>query len=166
MNDSAKFVLKFLAILITCYLIIAWHSVNDHVIVPYTVFVTRAAAAVMNVFGADVTTSGTIISASRFGVDVNNGCNGVEAALILVAAMGAFPVSMKKRILGVLAGLAFIQVINILRLGTLVWIGQHHPRVFNLIHVFVWQIVIILATVIFFLFWSARIARPAGATAR
>jgi hypothetical protein len=50
-------------------------------------------AGIMTVFDADVISYGRVIQsqAAGFGVSIEAGCNGVEAVLILIAGMVAFP---------------------------------------------------------------------------
>lgn len=152
------FLLKFFGILIGAYLLIAWSPVNDRVIVPFTAALARSAGALLNAIGQGVTVIGTVIQSSRFAVNINNGCNGIEAMLILVASIVAFPASMKARALGLLLGALAVQLLNEVRIVTLYLLGAHQPKLFQLFHTAVWQIVIIVAAIGFFLAWSARVA--------
>jgi len=58
-RNQVLFLLKFFAILVAAYLLIAWNPVNDHVIVPFTEGVARVSGAVLNLMGQHVTTNGT-----------------------------------------------------------------------------------------------------------
>ena len=157
-RNQVLFLVKFFAILIAAYLVIAWNPVNDRVIVPFTELITRGSGAVLHAIGQNVSVRGTVISSNRFGVNVNNGCNGVEAMLILLASIVAFPASLRARITGLLLGALAVQVLNAVRIVTLYLLGAYQPRLFDLFHTAVWQIVIILAAIGFFLAWSARVA--------
>lgn len=156
-RSQVLFLVKFFAILIAAYLLIAWNPVNDRVIVPFTEMITRGSGALLHVIGQNVNVHGTVISSSRFGVNVNNGCNGVEAMLILLASIVAFPASLRARVTGLLLGALAVQLLNAIRIVTLYLLGAYHPRLFDLFHTAVWQIVIILAAIGFFLAWSARV---------
>ncbi len=157
-KPQVLFLVKFFAVLIAAYLLIAWNPVNDHVIVPFTTGVASTSGALLKLIGQDVTTSGTVIRSSLFAVNINNGCNGVEAMLILLASIVAFPASMKARAIGLLLGALAVQALNAIRIITLYLLGAYQPRLFDLFHTAVWQIVIILAAIGFFLAWSARVA--------
>jgi exosortase H (IPTLxxWG-CTERM-specific) len=152
------FLVKFFGILIAAYLLIAWRPVNDHVIVPFTAWLASSSGAILNSLGQGVHVLGTLITSPRFAVNIENGCNGVEAMLILVACVAAFPASGRARVTGVLLGAVFVQVLNYIRIVTLYLLGAYHPRVFQLFHTAVWQIAIILAAIGFFLVWSSRVA--------
>lgn len=157
-RQHTLFLLKFFAILVVSYLFIAWNPINDHMIVPFTRALTRSAAAILNVIGQKVTVTDTIISSSRFAVNINNGCNGVEAMLILLASMAAFPAPIRSRVNGILLGALVVQLLNEVRIVSLFLLGAYHPRIFQLFHTAVWQIAIILVAVLYFLFWSSRLA--------
>ena len=152
------FLVKFFAVLVAAYLLIAWAPVNDHVIVPFTRAIASGSGVLLNAIGQNVTVSGTTVTSSRFGVNINNGCNGVEAMLILLASIVAFPASWKARAAGLLLGALAVQFLNAVRIVTLYLLGAYQPRLFDLFHTAVWQIAIIMAAIGFFLAWSARVA--------
>jgi exosortase H (IPTLxxWG-CTERM-specific) len=152
------FLAKFFGVLLAAYLLIAWNPVNDRVIVPFTEGIAMASGAVLNAIGQPVTVRGTTISSPRFGVNINNGCNGVEAMLILLASIVAFPATAKARIVGLLLGAVVVQFLNAIRIVSLYLLGVYQPKLFDLFHTAVWQILIILSAIAFFLVWSARVA--------
>ncbi|HEX7831362.1 MAG TPA: exosortase H [Thermoanaerobaculia bacterium] len=157
-RTQVLFLVKFFAILIAAYLLIAWSPVNDNVIVPFTQFIATTSGAILKGIGQAVTVNGTVIASSRFGVNINNGCNGVEAMLILLASIVAFPATLKARAAGLFLGALAVQLLNAIRIVTLYLLGAYQPRLFDMFHTAVWQIVIILAAIGFFLIWSARVA--------
>ncbi|HEX8620117.1 MAG TPA: exosortase H [Thermoanaerobaculia bacterium] len=157
-RNQVLFLLKFFAVLIAAYLLIAWGPVNDGVIVPFTKAIARGSGVLLNAIGQGVTVNGTTVTSPRFGVNINNGCNGVEAMLILLASIVAFPASMKARAAGLLLGALAVQLLNAIRIVTLYLLGAYQPRLFDIFHTAVWQIVIIMAAIGFFLLWSARVA--------
>jgi len=156
-RSQVLFLVRFFVILIAAYLLIAWSPVNDRVIVPFTKAIATASGAVLKTFGEHVGVSGTVISGPRFGVNINNGCNGVEAMLILLACIIAFPASWRARGVGLILGAIAVQLLNAIRIVTLYLLGTYQPRLFDIFHTAVWQIVIILAAIGFFLAWSARV---------
>jgi len=160
---SLGFLLRFVILLVVFYLIVASHPVNDAVIVPFTGGIARASGKVLNALGERVNVIGTEIRASGFGVNIENGCNGVETALLLAAAVLAFPAGWGQRLLGFLLGFLAIQVVNLIRVVSLVWIGRHRPALFNSSHTVIWQSAVVLFGVLIFLFWASRQTRRAAA---
>jgi exosortase H (IPTLxxWG-CTERM-specific) len=157
-RNQVLFLLKFFAVLVAAYLLIAWGPVNDRVIVPFTEAIARGSGVLLNVIGQGVTVTGTTVTSARFGVNINNGCNGVEAMLILLASIVAFPATMKARAAGLFLGALAVQLLNAIRIVTLYLLGAYQPRLFDIFHTAIWQIVIIMAAIGFFLVWSARVA--------
>ncbi|HEY3173504.1 MAG TPA: exosortase H [Thermoanaerobaculia bacterium] len=153
---SVGFLLRFVALLLVFYLIVASHPVNDAVIVPFTAAIASVSGRILNSLGERAEVVGTEIRSSSFGVNIENGCNGVETALLFGAAVLAFPASWKRRLLGLLAGFVAIQVLNLLRVITLFWIGLHRPALFNSSHTVIWQSVVVLFGVLLFLLWASR----------
>jgi exosortase H (IPTLxxWG-CTERM-specific) len=164
-RSQVLFLVKFFVILIGAYLLIAWNPVNDHVIAPFTAAIARGSGVLLNLLGQGVNVSGTYIGSSRFAVNINNGCNGVEAMLILLASIVAFPATMRARLTGLALGAVAVQLMNAVRIVTLFLLGVYQPRLFDMFHTAVWQIAVILVAIGFFLVWSARVA-PARVASR
>lgn len=154
------FLIRFGVIVAVLYAAIAWNPVNDRVIVPFTQKITAAAGWMASLVEGPLRVSGTIISNPTFAVDVKNGCNGVEAMILLLAAMAAFPAPWKARLFGIGAGFLAIQFVNTFRVAFLFWLGVHHRNVFDLFHVAVWQTLIILFSVALFMVWSWKFGAP------
>ncbi len=152
------FVARFLAALIVFYIVVALNPVNDHVIVPFTELIVRTTALVLRGVHEPIDVVGTVIRTSRFALDVRNGCNGVEAMMLLAAAMIAFPATFRSRLAGLLVASGAIQILNLVRVSSLVWLGEHHHEAFDVVHVAVWQTIVILAAVSMFVFWSLKFA--------
>ncbi len=160
---SLGFLLRFVALLVVFYLIVASHPVNDAVIVPFTGWIARASGQVLNALGEKVSVTGTEIQANGFGVNIENGCNGVETALLLAAAVLAFPARWGQRLLGFFLGFLAIQCVNLVRVVSLVWIGRHRPALFASSHTVIWQSVVVLFGVLIFLLWASRQTRRPAA---
>ena len=140
----------------------AVQPVNDRVVVPFTERIVRVSSVALRAIGEPVAAEGTNIRSVAFAVDVKNGCNGVEAMLILLAAVLAFPASWRQRLYGLLAGIAVIQVLNLVRVVSLFWLGAHHREVFDMFHTAVWQTLLILVSVGLFVLWSRRVSGRAA----
>jgi exosortase H (IPTLxxWG-CTERM-specific) len=159
---SLLFLARFLALLVVFYAVVAWNPVNDAVIVPFTSGVARVSAVVLNAIGEKVSVSGTEIRSGGFAVQIENGCNGVEAALLFGSAVLAFPAPWRRRLLGLVAGFAAIQALNLVRVVSLFWIGAHRPALFSSSHTVLWQSAVVLASVLLFLFWASREQKAAA----
>lgn len=156
-REKFLFLAKFFGTLIAAYVVVALRPVNDHVVVPFTAAIAGLAGAILNAGGEGVLVKGTAIISPRFSVNVNNGCNGIEAMLILLAAIVAFRAPMRARVVGLLLGAAIVQVLNQVRIITLYLVGAHEPQLFDLFHTAIWQVIVIGAAVVFFVVWSIRV---------
>jgi exosortase H (IPTLxxWG-CTERM-specific) len=152
---SVLFLARFVGLLVAFYLLVAWNPVNDAVVVPFSAAIARVSGVLLNGMGEHVSVAGTAIRSDRFAVEIENGCNGVEAALLFVSAVLAFPAPWPRRLAGLAAGFLAIQALNFLRVVSLFWIGAHRPALFSSSHTVVWQSAVVLASVLLFLFWAS-----------
>ena len=93
-------------------------------------------------------------------MNIRNGCNGVEAMLIFLAAVLAFPASWKSRLTGLALGIVAIQLVNLVRVVALFLTGVYFPRIFDTSHTVIWQTIVILFGVLLWIFWANRFAAP------
>jgi exosortase H (IPTLxxWG-CTERM-specific) len=160
LKKRLAFVAKFVAALVLFYVVLSMESVSERVVVPFTEVVVKATALLLIAARQQIEVAGTVIRTPRFALDVHNGCNGVEAIMVLAAAMLAFPATLRSRITGLVAGSIAISILNLIRVGSLVWLGEYHRAFFDFVHVGVWQTLVILAAVSMFVFWSRKFAKP------
>jgi exosortase H (IPTLxxWG-CTERM-specific) len=94
-----------------------------------------------------------------FAMEVRDGCNGANVVILLWSAMLAYPATFKWRLIGLGAGLAAIQVLNLLRLISLFYLGQYSPSLFEFAHLYLWESLIIIDAMVVFGLWSRRAAQ-------
>jgi exosortase H (IPTLxxWG-CTERM-specific) len=135
------------------------------VVDPWTALVARAATAAMGAFDPNVIAVGpTIMNASGgFGVTILAGCNGIEAMIVLAAAILAYPAPLKHRLLGLAVGVVAIQALNLARIVSLFYLGQWNREVFEWAHLYVWQVLIMLDALIVWLLWLRSLPPPSRA---
>jgi len=158
------FLILFVVLLGGGFTLISINWVNDHVIEPFTAGIARTSGVALNLLGQHVTMAGTAIHSPRFSVNIRNGCNGVEAMLIFLAAVLAFPASWKSRLTGLALGILAIQVVNLVRVVALFLTGVYFPKIFDASHTVIWQTIVILFGVLLWIFWANRFAVPAAPT--
>ena len=124
-------------------------------VLPWTEVLAIISAAIIQLFDADAFAHGKIIQSmsNGFAVSIEAGCNGVEATIVLVAAMLAFPTSWKHRVYGLLAGIIAVQGLNLVRIISLYYLGQWDKDVFEWAHLYLWQALIMLDVLIVWLIW-------------
>jgi len=157
-TPAGRFVARYVAVLSAGFLVLALRPVNDHVVDPYTTFVARESSVVLNLLGERATVVGQVLKSPRFSVTIFNGCNGLEAILIFVSGVLAFPAPWVRKLVGVVLGFVAIQVFNVVRVVSLFYVGIWRPQWFNVSHVFVWQSLVIVFGVVLWLVWVRRYA--------
>ena len=162
------FLILFVALLAIAFAVELTPWGQAWLVTPWTDSVARVSGALMRVFDANITTSGNVIGAkgSPFAVSIEAGCNGVEATLVLVAAMLAFPAPWRHRVRGMLIGVAAVQALNVLRVVSLFYLGRWSEDAFEWAHLYVWQALIMLDVLIVWVVWvrfAPAAAVPVGA---
>lgn len=137
--------------------------VQRAIVAPWTASLAAICAHLVTLFDGHAAAYGTVLrsTVNGFGVSIEAGCNGVEAALILVAAMLAFRASWKAKIAGIITGLAAVQALNVVSVVSLFYIGQWSPRAFEWAHLYLWQALIMLDVLIVWLLWLRWVSASA-----
>jgi exosortase H (IPTLxxWG-CTERM-specific) len=142
-------------------------------VVPWTNALAGISSSLVTLFDGNVVATGKVIrsTSNNFAVSIEAGCNGVEATLVLIAAMLAFPAPWQHRVLGIVLGVLAVQLLNVLRVISLFYLGQWNRQVFEWAHLYVWQALIMLDVLVVWLIWVRRVPRvddsraPPGPTA-
>jgi len=151
------FLALFVVLLGGSFSLISLNWINDHAIEPFTGGIARLSGAVLNLLGQHVALHGTVIQGPHFAVNIRNGCNGIEAMLIFLSAVLAFPASWRSRLAGLALGILAIQAINLVRVVSLYLTGAYLPRFFDASHTVIWQSVVILCGVLLWVLWANRL---------
>ena len=124
-------------------------------VLPWTNFLATISAGLVSWFDPNVLVVGKIVKSTTngFAVSIEAGCNGVEATIVLIAAMLAFPAPWKNKFIGLAAGILAVQGLNIIRIISLFYLGQWSYNVFEWAHLYVWQALIMLDVLIVWLLW-------------
>jgi exosortase H (IPTLxxWG-CTERM-specific) len=132
-------------------------------VMPWTSALATISADIVKVFDPQVIAHGKILQSARngFAVSIEAGCNGVEATIVLVAAILAFPAPWKRKLIGLAIGVVAVQGLNIVRVISLFYLGQWNIDVFEWAHLYVWQALIMLDVLIVWLLWVRTLPRSA-----
>jgi exosortase H (IPTLxxWG-CTERM-specific) len=163
-GQEIRFLVTFVVVLGLGFTLIAWNPVNDRVIEPFTAGIAEVSGAVLSAIGQGTTMQGTVIRSPRFAVNIQNGCNGIEALIIYCAAVLAFPAPWRSKAFGLVFGFIAIQIVNLIRVVALFLTGVYLPKLFDSSHTVIWQTIVILAGVLLWILWANRFV-PAPARA-
>jgi exosortase H (IPTLxxWG-CTERM-specific) len=156
-----RFFVVFIVLLAVLFALELTPVVQAFFVVPWTSALAAISAGLVTLFDPDVVASGKVIrsTANGFAVAIEAGCNGVEATIVLCAAILAFPAPWRYKALGLVIGIAAVQLLNVVRVISLFYIGQWNRDVFEWAHLYVWQALIMLDVLIVWLVWVRRIPR-------
>jgi len=148
------FVLLFAVLMGIFYAITFLDVVERKVFPAYMRFNARASVVILNVFGEGARTNNTMVTSPRFSVDIQHGCDAIEPSALFIAAVLAFPTSLRSKLPGVLLGTLALGGINLIRIVSLFYTGIFYPRAFQAMHVDVWQPIFILLALTFWIIWA------------
>ncbi len=134
---------------------------QEYFVIPWTTALATICQKIVTLFDANVVAVGKILrsTSNGFAVSIEAGCNGVEATIVLLAAILAFPAPWKYKLIGFLAGIVAVQGLNIVRVISLFYLGQWNMKFFEWAHLYVWQALIMLDVLIVWLVWIRRVPR-------
>ncbi len=150
-----RFFVLFTVLLVGLFTLEILQPAEEYVILPFTSFIADVSVWILQVFDDSVESYGNVIrnSITGFGVRIERGCNGVEAVIILFAAIFSFPAPLKNKIIGFVIGFFAIQVLNLVRIISLFYLGQWNQVAFEWFHLYLWQALIILDALVVWLIW-------------
>jgi exosortase H (IPTLxxWG-CTERM-specific) len=150
-----RFLLLFVVLLATLLAAELTPPVQQILVIPWTEGLARLSAGLITLFDPAVVSSGKVLqsTANGFAVSIEAGCNGIESAIVLIAAMLAFPAPWKHRAIGIVAGLLAVQALNVVRVVSLFYLGQWSLEAFEFSHLYLWQALIMLDVLVVWLLW-------------
>jgi len=158
-----RFFLIFSVLLVSLFTLEILQPAEKYVILPFTSAVADISVSIVTVFDDNVLAVGNVIrdKTNGFGVRIERGCNGLEAVIILFAAIFAFPAPWRHKLVGFVVGFFAIQVLNLVRIISLFYLGQWNYTAFEWFHLYLWQALIILDALVVWLIWLRRLPRRA-----
>ncbi len=156
-----RFVTTFLLILIALFTLEMLNPVQEHVITPFTSLLAYPSAVLILPLDNSVIAYGKVLQFkdSGFAVSIEAGCNGVEATIVLIAAICAFPASWRARLIAISLGFLAIQVLNIVRIISLFYLGNWNLEYFSWIHLYLWPALIMLDVLVVFIFYLRYLSK-------
>lgn len=150
-----RFLIVFLVVQGALFGVEMLQAVQATVILPWTGLLADVSGWLISAFDKNVATSGKVVHSTLngFAVSIEPGCNGVEAMIVLLAAIIAFPAPFQYKLKGLFWGFIAIQGMNLLRIISLFYLGQWSRELFDWAHLYIWQALIMLDALVVFLIW-------------
>ncbi|HXB70247.1 MAG TPA: exosortase H [Candidatus Acidoferrales bacterium] len=128
-----------------------------------TALLVEVSALLVRVLGGQATAQSDMLRnpASGFSIRVMDTCNASNVTVLLWAAILAFPAPWPAKGKGLAAGTAAIHVVNLLRIVSLFYLGQVSKEWFEIAHLYMWESLIVLFTLVIFWLWVQHTYRSA-----
>lgn len=151
----------FVLLLVVLFVAELTPPVQKAVVMPWTATLAAISAWVVGVFDPQVVSYGKILqhAGTGVGVSIEAGCNGIEACIILIAGMLAYPAPWRMKLAGLAIGIVAIQSVNVLRVITLFYLADWDRQWFEFAHLYLWQVLIMLDVLVVWLLWIRYVAR-------
>ena len=150
-----RFSILFITLIVGLLFLEIYEPVRQAVILPFTGLIASFSSWLIQMFDPNVIAIGDVIRNSKTyeGIQIAPGCNGVEAMIILFAAIVAFPSGFFYKIKGLFWGFLAIQALNTVRIISLFYMLQWDKDWFEWFHLYLWQALIILDALVVWLIW-------------
>lgn len=150
-----RFAVTYLVLMTLFFLLIALEPIQNVIDLNglYTKAIIFITAKILEIMGLLCTCQGSVITISGISLDVKFGCNGLEAVMIYTVGIISFPATWKKKLLGIAAGFIVIQIINIIRIVTLAYSCIYFKTLFEYIHIYIAQGMMIAVALGIYLLW-------------
>jgi archaeosortase B (VPXXXP-CTERM-specific) len=126
-------------------------------------FTAEVVYRLMSCFSSEVKLeNGNIVFFGPFPVKIIDECSGIYEALLLGAALLAYPTAWSKIALGFAIGFPLIYAMNIARIALLLAGGRYFPYSFEFLHLYFWQGTMILMVASTWLIWILWVVRDDG----
>lgn len=152
----ARFVLVFAAL--ECLIVFGlW---RDSWFAPQAALNARLSALLCAPWIEGVQGVSSYLIAPTYAINIRPGCDAYQASAVLLAGIAAFPAPWTRKLWGALLGVLVLLVLNLVRLGAILWVGIHHRELFETMHLEVLPAVFLFVAVFLWLGWIAWV-RPA-----
>ena len=150
-----KFIILYVLYMLLAFMLIEYESVKNFLNLDalYTGSVVWLSTHLIALLGINVSAEGAFLHLNSAVMEVKFGCNGLEAILLYCAAVLAFPASWRARLIGIVIGSTLLQLFNLLRIALLAWVLEYHRSIFDVMHEYITQsIMIVIAFVVFLIY--------------
>ena len=142
---------------------LAWQSLSGGRLEYFVIHTctVRPAALLVNLLtpGVQASASGYVLQAPGGGLNILNGCEGLEALFLIIAAFTVAPLDWRRRLAGVAVGVLVVFGLNQARILTLFYAFRANPPLFDALHATVTPIALLVIVCCYFYAWLAHASR-------
>jgi exosortase/archaeosortase family protein len=159
-NPRVRFVWRFAVlagVLLSLYYFPYERGAANALLNKYLSLYAHLAGAAIRLFDPDVRVFGTRID-GRMNLVFALNCDAMDVFILFGAAVLAYPSAWTKRVVGLAAGWATVVFVNVARIVSLYFIGANFPSAFDLFHLQLWPLTIVVLATSGFLVWVRNAA--------
>jgi exosortase family protein XrtM len=131
-------------------------SLAEHLVIDFATVQPSVAAINLIAPDAGAKAKGNRIISPHGSLSVLNGCEGTETVFLLLAAIIAFNAPWLQKLKGAALGTLVVYGLNQGRIIALFFAAQHDRKWFDLLHGIIAPTLIIVLSVLFFLWWTGE----------
>ena len=167
-SPAVQYLGLFALLAITLFSVLATPWAERLFVQPFTQLLVDICALVLAPFDSRVLAQGDILrfSDGHGEVQVLAGCNAVEVCALLIAAILAFPGRLRDGLIGAAVGVIALQLVNLLRIISLLYLSRGSESMFEFFHHYVWDAMIGLEGLLVFFFWTRWQSRQPGKSSK
>ncbi|MEA1865078.1 MAG: exosortase H [Euryarchaeota archaeon] len=107
----------------------------------------------LQVLGMHPAVQGAMVSVADFSVKIIGECSALYVFILFSSFVLAYPTTLQNKAVGLLFGIPALFAVNTLRLVIVFLVGLWRPDIFEYVHVYLWQPIIIILIFISCLVW-------------
>ena len=120
---------------------------------PLNNYTTTTLGFLLQLLGMHPTVEGALLSAGGFSVKIIDECSALFVFILFSSFVLAYPTSLKNKAIGLIFGIPSLFVVNTLRLTVVFFSGLWRPDLFEYVHAYLWQTIMIILVFISCLAW-------------
>lgn len=144
--------------LLTLAVFAALYAAHDLIVVTLNQHIARLAGAIVRGLGADAVATGAVVRTRDFAVEIKNNCNAIYELGLYSAAVWAYPASVGAKMTGTLIGAGVLNLVNLLRVVSLLVLGIFARDWFDVAHLYVWQAAFFAVVALCWFGWVLRVS--------
>lgn len=122
----------------------------------YLGVMARISGELLGILGTEISVRGTTLSGGGFAVQISPECDALQLCAILTSAIVAFEAPLRSKLVGMVLGVIWLTLLNLVRIVSLYFVGSYDPSVFETAHETVWPVILIALTLASWVFWARR----------
>ncbi|MBT1076734.1 exosortase H [Geobacter grbiciae] len=112
------------------------------------------AAELLGLMGRHAQAAGTLVRLDGFSARVVTECSVINPAILFISFVFGFAAPLRAKAAGILAGIPILNSINVLRIAAVIATGAAVPALFEAVHVYVGQILMVGVVLFGAILWS------------